>query len=242
MTRLNRQWLTLKLVDEIGVETFFELGFGGGDLMIALAERGLRGYGSELSEDVVEACRKRIKARGLQDRIKVERRYLEMIDEDSSYELAIAFEVLEHMVDDTGALAHLHRLLVPRGHLLVSVPAQMRQWGPSDVWAGHVRRYEREELRSKVEDAGFTIQRLWSLGFPLLRLTRGVRNIFYRKDIAHGQSVDVRTQRSGVTRPPLARTLEFAVPAVSWLDFQLQQPFLRSNWGESYFLHARRTD
>jgi len=242
MTRLNRQWLTLKLLDEIDVETFFELGFGGGDMMIALAERGLHGYGIELSEDVVEGCRQRIKARGLEDRIQVEQRLLGSIEKDSAYDLGIAFEVLEHMVDDAGALAHLHRLLRPRGHLLVSVPAQMRQWGPSDVWAGHVRRYEREELHRKVEEAGFTIRRFWSLGFPLLRLTRSVRNIFYGRDIEHGKSVDARTQASGVSRPPIARTVEFAVPAVSWLDYQLQRPFLMSDWGESYFVHARRKD
>lgn len=242
MTRLNRQWLTLKLIPDLQAERFFEVGFGEGDLMIALAERGLEGYGIELSDSVVEACRRRIEERGLGERLRVEQGDLLSLTDESAYDLAIAFEVLEHMEDDRGALAVLHRLLRPGGHLLMSVPAQMRQWGPSDVWAGHVRRYERDELREKLQEAGFAVERFMSLGFPLLRLTRSLRNIFYSRDITRSETEEERTMASGTKRPPLARLLRFAIPVFSWLDHQLQRPFLRTDLGETYFVLACRED
>lgn len=242
MTRLNRQWLTLRLLDDLQPARFFEVGFGAGDMMIALAERGLQGYGIELADDVVEAFRRRIEGRGLSDTLRVEQGDLLRLTDEPAFDLAIAFEVLEHLQDDLGALAALRRLLKPRGHFLMSVPAQMRQWGPSDVWAGHVRRYEREELYKKLEDAGFIVERFLSLGFPLLRMTRGFRNMFYRNDVERDETMEERTMSSGVKRPPIGRLLRFVIPAFSWVDYQLQRPFLNSDMGESYFVLARRED
>ncbi len=242
MTRLTRQWLTLSLLDDLESERFFEVGFGAGDMMIALAKRGLHGYGIELSDNVVETCRLRIEAHGLSDKLRVEQGDLLSLTDEPAYDLAIAFEVLEHMEDDLGALAALRRILKPRGHFLMSVPAQMRQWGASDVWAGHVRRYEREELHKKLEAAGFAVERFLSLGFPLLRITRGFRNMFYGRGLERTETVEERTMASGVKRPPIGRLLRFVIPAFSWVDYQLQRPFLNSDMGESYFVLARRQD
>ena len=240
MTRLRRQWLTLRLLDGLAVERFFEVGFGAGDLLIALAERGLEGRGVELSEEAVQVCRRRIEARGLAGRLQVHQGDLLTLTEVAAYDLAIAFEVLEHIEDDLGALATLRRVLRPEGYLLMSVPAHMRQWGQSDVWAGHVRRYERAELHEKLAASGFLTRRFLSCGFPLMRMTRGVRNLIYARDVSRGEAAEERTMRSGVKRPPLGRALRFLVPAISWLDYQLQRPFLRSDLGEEYFVLAQR--
>jgi SAM-dependent methyltransferase len=239
MTRLNRQWLTLRLIDSLHVERFFEAGFGAGDLLIALAERGMRGRGIELSDAVVEACRRRIETRGLSDRLEVERADLLSIPEEAAYDLAIAFEVLEHIEDDRAALAVLRRMLRPGGHLLLSVPAHMKLWGASDVWAGHVRRYERADLLEELDAGGFAVRRFLSLGFPLMRASRGIRNLIYRGDVRPGEAAE-RTMASGVERPPLGRRLRFLIPAISWLDHQLQRPFVGTDLGEEYFVLARR--
>lgn len=74
---------------------------------------------------------------------------------DCSLGLVVAFDVLEHIEDDTAAAAELFRGLMPGGTLLVAVPADMRLWSAHDEAVDHVRRYERDELRALIEGAGF---------------------------------------------------------------------------------------
>ncbi len=100
---------------------------------------------------------------------------------DGSFDLASAFDVVEHCEPESVALAELGRVLAPGGRLLLSVPAYQWAWSDHDVRAGHHRRYTRPRLVSAVEDAGFVVRRA-SYGFagvfPLFaaeRLARRVR-------------------------------------------------------------------
>lgn len=74
---------------------------------------------------------------------------------DGALGLVVAFDILEHLEDDGLAAAEMYRALMPGGTLLVAVPADMRLWSAHDEAVDHVRRYEREELRSLVARAGF---------------------------------------------------------------------------------------
>ena len=82
---------------------------------------------------------------------------------DDTFDRIIAAEVLEHIPDDEGAIAELHRVLKPGGTVAVTIPA----WFPEKIcWAlseeyhaphvpgGHVRIYTENELRRKLRDAG----------------------------------------------------------------------------------------
>jgi len=82
---------------------------------------------------------------------------------DDTFDRIIAAEVLEHIPDDEGAIAELHRVLKPGGTIAVTIPA----WFPEKVcWAlseeyhaphvpgGHVRIYTENELRRKLRAAG----------------------------------------------------------------------------------------
>jgi len=88
------------------------------------------------------------------------------------FHLVTSFDVLYHLrvEDDQHVLAELHRVLQPGGMLLLRVPAHDWIRGAHDL-AVHTRhRYERSELRAKLRQAGFSIDRLTyvnSLLFPL---------------------------------------------------------------------------
>ena len=90
--------------------------------------------------------------------------------EDERFDAAVLGEVLEHIEDDGKALAEVHRVLRPRGVLALSVPAHPSLYGPSDVWAGPLRRYTRPELLETCGAAGFTVHRCVGWGFPVPRL------------------------------------------------------------------------
>ena len=76
---------------------------------------------------------------------------------DKSLDLVVSFDVLEHLQDDHGAVAELHRVLKPTGTLLVAVPADPKLWSDHDVAVDHVRRYTRQGLIEVLDSGGFDI-------------------------------------------------------------------------------------
>jgi SAM-dependent methyltransferase len=87
---------------------------------------------------------------------------------DASVDFVYTFNVLEHIDDDGAALAEIGRTLRDRGKLLVYVPAFDLLSTSMDRRVGHLRRYRRGALRTKVEAAGFDVlaaEYVDSLGF-----------------------------------------------------------------------------
>lgn len=78
---------------------------------------------------------------------------------DGKFDLIGLFEVLEHVADDEGLLRELARITRPGGHLALTVPLGMKHYCSFDRYMGHVRRFEPDELRSKVERAGYVLER-----------------------------------------------------------------------------------
>ena len=76
------------------------------------------------------------------------------------FDSVVCVNVLEHIADDLGALAEIHRVLQPGGFLLALVPAHPALYGANDRLSGHERRYEKPELRRKIERTGFSVREL----------------------------------------------------------------------------------
>jgi SAM-dependent methyltransferase len=74
-----------------------------------------------------------------------------------SLDLVVAYDVLEHIPDDSTAAKQIFELLRPGGMFLVAVPCDMRLWSAHDEAVDHVRRYERDELVSLLTGAGFVL-------------------------------------------------------------------------------------
>jgi SAM-dependent methyltransferase len=83
---------------------------------------------------------------------------------DNTFDKIIASEVLEHIPDDVAAYDEFFRILKPGGMLAATVPATFPEkicWKLSDEYyapkaeGGHVRIYTENEVRSKLEGAGF---------------------------------------------------------------------------------------
>lgn len=78
---------------------------------------------------------------------------------DASFDFVCAFDILEHVVDDEGALGELTRVAEPGARLLISVPLHPEAWTAFDDFVGHYRRYEPEAIRDLLARHGFTIER-----------------------------------------------------------------------------------
>ena len=76
---------------------------------------------------------------------------------DGSFDAVLAFEVVEHVDDDTGLIREVARVSRPGAMLIMSTPVHASMWSPLDDACHHVRRDEPEVLFEKVRSAGFEI-------------------------------------------------------------------------------------
>ncbi len=148
-----------------------EVGCGTGFVLAGVAESrpALRLTGSEVATVGLGFAARRVPSAEL---IQMDVRHIPFREE---FDLAGAFDVIEHVEDDRAALQELHAALAPGGGLILTVPQHPALWSRYDVIAGHVRRYRRAELRARVAEVGLEIIRMTSfvsLLLPLMFLSR----------------------------------------------------------------------
>lgn len=203
------------------VNDFLEIGPGMGDVSAYLLQKHPQAKAQllEFSERAARQLQQRFRDEA---RASVQTHDLLQDTRAASFDLILAFEVLEHIEHDLLALERIHRSLRPGGFFLLSVPAFMNKWEAGDDWAGHFRRYEKDELRTKLHGCGFEICALWSYGFPITAMLYPLRQVYYRLQLKHAQPQDKTeaSKQSGITRPLHA-------PAWSpWLAHAMQPLFL----------------
>jgi SAM-dependent methyltransferase len=162
-------------------------GAGQGTLSRKLADHGFEVTSTDVSPAAVEVLRQR----GAGETLEADLTALPF--ENERFDAAVLGEVLEHIDDDRRALEEVHRVLRPDGVLALSVPANPKLYGPSDVWAGHVRRYTRPELLETCSAAGFIVHRCLGWGFPLSRLYH--RHVYERYLDRRGPAAPQRRHR-----------------------------------------------
>jgi SAM-dependent methyltransferase len=77
------------------------------------------------------------------------------------------FDVLEHLEDERAALGVIRDVLMPGGRLFVTVPAFQALFSAEDVAAGHYRRYSATRLERSLRQAGFELDYLTYIFWPL---------------------------------------------------------------------------
>jgi hypothetical protein len=156
--------------------------------------------------------------------------------------------VLEHIERDREALAEWRSWMPDGGTLLLSVPAHMAKWNPSDVWAGHFRRYERDALVDLLRGTGFEPFAVECYGFPLATLSEKLTAGRYARAGTRGDDSTVEgkranSDRSGIDRghvmkwfPLIDNPLGKAAIGMAELA---QRPFLGTELGNGYLVAAR---
>ena len=141
-----------------------DAGAGSGTFTNRLAAEGFDVTSTDVTDEALEVLRARVSG----PVVRADATSLPFSGE--SFDAVVLAEVLEHVEDDAGALAEAARVLRPQGVLAVSVPRNPAWFSQSDRWAGHVRRYTREELVDRVTGARFEIVSCQAWGFPVSAL------------------------------------------------------------------------
>jgi SAM-dependent methyltransferase len=138
----------LRRMDLPGDVRILDAGCGSGRNMVDLA-----GFGRVTGLELADASVAKARERGVGD--VVQGTLDGMPFDDSSFDLAVSFDVIEHLEDDHLALAELRRVVRPGGSLLVTVPAYPRLWSQHDVVNHHFRRYTLRTLEAAAGAAGW---------------------------------------------------------------------------------------
>lgn len=233
---LCRKDVVLSFLDDVERGSFLEVGIGSGDLILDMVKREYIGLGIDISDDAVEMVRKKVK--DIDCKIRVEN--IDLFNITESFDIVIALEVIEHIKDDLGALKKIYNILNVNGYLIVSVPAHKKDWDINDEWAGHFRRYEKDELKLKLEESGFKVIKLYNYGFPIANIVGPIRNHLIKKDSLLNENKKINTKRSGINRNS-QKKFSFIINKFTMAPFLfLQRLFFNKDLGNGYIVLAKK--
>jgi SAM-dependent methyltransferase len=108
----------------------------------------------------------------------VEGTILDLPWEYGSFDVVCAFDVIEHVEDDIGAVAEMKRVCRRNGILFVTVPASPLLWSEHDEINHHFRRYRIGELKALFQGCDILLcSGFNSLLFLPIAVHRGIRRI-----------------------------------------------------------------
>jgi SAM-dependent methyltransferase len=130
-----------------------DVGCGTGGMLQRLARFG-GVCGIDMSSEAVEFCRRRA---GADVRVATGD---DIPYPEASFDAVCAFDIFEHLPDETRMLAEVRRVLKPGGILFLTVPAYQFLWSEHDTALHHHRRYRAEGIKRLMAKNGFILRRL----------------------------------------------------------------------------------
>jgi SAM-dependent methyltransferase len=150
------KWFYSQFNKHLG-QRIIEIGAGIGNEVHLLQDRNLV-VAVDTSENCVEYMKRRFIGQSNILPVKGDVTSKEILElREYSPDTVICVNVLEHVKGDDTALSHMFELLGQNGKLILGVPAFQFLFGSIDRVVGHHRRYNKNELREKLADAGFKV-------------------------------------------------------------------------------------
>jgi SAM-dependent methyltransferase len=167
----HRRRRILELVRNLPVRRVVDVGCGPGELLVALSgERpNLELVGADLADEVVDANRRAM------PQWRFEVLDLSIAPLDEQFDLVLSSEVIEHLDDWRGGVAHLAAMVAPSGYLCLSVPTG--HIFPTERSFGHIEHPTPAELQRVATGCGLRCLHLTNWGFPTYRALKILTNV-----------------------------------------------------------------
>jgi glycosyltransferase involved in cell wall biosynthesis len=157
--RFNR-WMAETIQPFVG-EQVLEIGAGIGNLTRALLPRRRRYVATDIDSEHLARLTNRFQYRpNLLIRYCDLARPEDFAEFPESMDSVICLNVLEHVENDMLGLRNIRSVLKPGGRAIILVPHGQEIFGTLDVALGHYQRYSHAELKAKMEQAGFRVERI----------------------------------------------------------------------------------
>jgi SAM-dependent methyltransferase len=131
----------------------------------------------------------------------------------ASIDIVTSFDVLYSLEDrdEAAAIREMFRVLRPGGAAIVNVAAMESLRGDHSVLSREVRRYTREDLRSRLQRAGFRVERITYTNASLFLPLVVVRTLQRRRGLRHEAAATLE-----IAVPPAP--INAAMSAVMWIE------------------------
>jgi len=151
-----------------------------------------------------------------------------------SFDLVSSFDVLYALDarDEREAIAEMYRLLKPGGFAIVNVAAMPALRGDHSVLSHEIRRYNRDDLRRRLEAAGFSVVRLTYTNSTLFLPLAAARMLQRRRGL--GRETNAEHE---IAVPPAP--INAAMSAVLWAESLWLRAF-NAPFGSSLLCLARK--
>ena len=232
-----REGLILKNLHELLPSgRILDIGCGTGSLMAKLALQGYNAYGIDMSDECLNVTAERLSCLSLSNLAEVKRgSALEVDYPDRFFDAIIAAEVLEHMEEDHKAVQEFYRLLRPGGFCLITVPSNQRLWDRWDEMAGHKRRYSKNDIMTLFTNQSFSVEKIFTWGFPLMRFYHRVVFLMWARHIDKKSGGTISCDDTA-TRIGLSRLTTLILGNL----FRIDNIFGSLPWGIGILLVARK--
>jgi len=239
LARLNRaprftKWMADTIRPYLG-EHVLEIGAGIGNLTANLIPRTAY-CASDINPQYLDRLEKLRQSRPYLNVQFTDARMAESYPAEE-FDTVICLNVIEHLRDDEGALRNIRARITKSGRAIILVPNGPGLYGSLDRVLGHYRRYTKEQLQARCQDAGFKVEKIlkfnrigspawWWNGKVLKRTTFGLWQLKVLNTLLP-------------LIKPIDRFLPFA--PLSWIVI-LRNDGQPEELGSSRFEQDRRTD
>lgn len=134
---------------------------------------------------------------------------------DSTFDVVTTFDVIYSLPEpvERAAVAEMHRVLKPGGHLVVNVAAMESLRGNHSVLSRELRRYSRRSLSTLLIGAGFSIERITYTNATILPAVMAARAWQRRRGLLAEDQAD---EDFTLPPPPVNALLSAALTVESW--------------------------
>lgn len=206
---------------------FLEVGCGTGYVLAALARMGFVVTGLDMHPEGLAYARRRVPKAALMTKSLANFRPKTLFDAVG------AFDVIEHIAEDSKALSQCAKLLRKGGMLYLTVPARPELWSVYDDISGHKRRYTISALASLVRQSGYDIVYIGYFGFFQYLPHLLMKRFMLKRDNHDVMSV----LRKVVWQPP--GMLNWLLEKSFALDMYISR-FVPLPWGTSLIVAAQK--